>query len=89
MNHCLVKLSENRRLPVILMNTTNKTLSFKKGMPVSSIKLIGDATVSSVDKVAQFEKTTPTNDSHKSWLIKQSLIMLMYRLGINVKLSSY
>jgi len=45
------RLRGNRRLYVMLVNTTNKTFSFKQGTPVASIKIINANQVTSVDKL--------------------------------------
>ena len=38
MTNTVAKLSKNRRMPLLLINTTNKTLSIKQGTPVARVR---------------------------------------------------
>jgi len=46
-------MSGNRQIPVLIVNTTNKTYSFKKGSPLATVIKIEQQPVSAVDKNIQ------------------------------------
>ena len=50
--NCVAKLSGNRRISVMLVNTTNKTLSFKQGTPVAHISQLVSSNIQAVDKLS-------------------------------------
>ena len=59
MMNSITKLSGNHRLPVMLVNTTNKTLSFKSGTPVAYISLIHPTEVMAIDKKFPGKSSSP------------------------------
>ena len=59
MMNSIAKLSGNHRLPVMLVNTTNKTLSFKSGTPVAYISLIHPTEVMAIDKKFPGKSSSP------------------------------
>ena len=50
LTYSVAKLSENKCIHVLLVNTTNKTLSFNKGTPMASVKQVDSADINSVGK---------------------------------------
>ena len=48
----VTQLRSNYRIPILLVNTTCKTLSIKKGTPLATINSVATATISSIDKQA-------------------------------------
>ena len=59
MMNSIAKLSGNHRLPVMLVNTTNKTLSFKSGTPVAYISLIHPTEVMAINKKIPGKLSSP------------------------------
>ncbi|WAR29625.1 hypothetical protein MAR_003193 [Mya arenaria] len=66
MTNSVSKLSGNRRLPVFLVNTTNKTLSFKKGTTIASINQINVTDILVVDKPISPKAINPEQCPQKS-----------------------
>ena len=58
------KLAQNRKIPVMVVNTTNKFISLKKGLPLVSIKLFNSSEISSIqnEKIQSDNKQSPNLD---------------------------
>ena len=55
MTNCISKLPDNRRLPMLLINSTNKTITIKRGTPVAKISPISANEISFVKQ--EFRET--------------------------------
>ena len=60
----ICKLAQNRKIPVMVVNTTNKFISLKKGLPLVSIKPFNSSEISSIqkEKILSDNKQSPNLD---------------------------
>ena len=77
MTNTVAKLSRNRRIPLLLINTTNKTLS-KRGTPVARIRSLG---VSEIASAIQADKDSQISSKHTNEFNKVD-VPLEHKSGI-------
>ena len=78
MTNIVAKLSRNRRIPLLLINTTNKTLSIKRGTPVARIRPLG---VSEIASAIQADKDSQISSKHTNEFNKVD-VPLEHKSGI-------
>ncbi len=61
----IVKLTANRQLSVMIVNSTNKSFTVKRDAQLARIQAVPDATISSLDKNKTNWKNKPTRTSDK------------------------
>lgn len=59
-SNSIAKLSKNRNIPVMIVNSTNKTYKIKKGCVIAKLEKIEDETMISVNEVVKQEFETET-----------------------------
>ena len=60
----VAKMSGNWFIPVLAVNSTNKTYTIKKGCPIAKVECVQDQTIMSVD---QCTKTLNTRQTHETF----------------------
>ncbi|MCG8033371.1 MAG: DDE-type integrase/transposase/recombinase [Candidatus Thiodiazotropha taylori] len=61
----VAKMSGNRFIPVLLVNSTNKTYTVKKGCPIAKVELVQGQTISLVDQCKKTSDTCQASEHFK------------------------